>query len=101
MDELADEPEYGAVTWTSDYDVDPTTLALSDKVTVLEDWSRRVLAHGAVEHVTAMVLAVVEDKHFADLTESACDDALSRGHIFEELGRRAEELDPVRQRNLR
>jgi TldD protein len=66
--ELADEPGYGAVNWTSAYEIDPTTVTMAEKAALLEDWSRRLLDHPAVDHVTAYVLAVVEDKHFADLT---------------------------------
>jgi TldD protein len=66
--ELADEPPYGEAVWSSAYDIDPTTVPLAEKMALFEDWSRRLLAHSAVDHVTAYVLAVVEDKHFADLT---------------------------------
>jgi TldD protein len=66
--DLADEPDYGAVVWSSAYEIDPATVPVADKVAVLEDWSGRLMAHPAVDHVTAYVLAVVEDKHFADLT---------------------------------
>ncbi len=66
--EVAAEPAHGHVQWSSPYDVDPTTVALADKVTLLEDWSSRLMASGTVDHVAARVLAVVEDKHYADLT---------------------------------
>jgi TldD protein len=65
---LAEEPAHGHVRWSSPYDVDPTTVDAADKVAVLEEWSRRLLASPTVDHVGARVLAVVEDKHFADLT---------------------------------
>jgi TldD protein len=65
--ELADEPSYGEVSWTSPYEIDPTTVALADKVDLLADWSGRLLSAGGVDHVTAQLLAVTEDKHFADL----------------------------------
>ncbi len=41
---------------------------MADKVALLEDWSRRLLGSPGVDHVTAYVLAVVEDKHYADLS---------------------------------
>ena len=66
--ELAAEPGYGEVVWTSAYEIDPTLVPVAEKVAALEDWSRRLLGHGAVDHATAYLLAVVEDKHFADLT---------------------------------
>ncbi|MBO0713295.1 MAG: TldD/PmbA family protein [Acidimicrobiales bacterium] len=65
--ELAEEPSYGRVQWVAPYEVDPTAVALADKVAVLEAWSRRLLASPVVDHVTAAVLAVAEDKHYADL----------------------------------
>jgi len=66
--EPADEPVYGEVAWSSAYETDPTTVPLAEKAALLRQWSGRLLAHGAVDHVTAYVLAVVEDKHFADLS---------------------------------
>ncbi|HUY21916.1 MAG TPA: TldD/PmbA family protein [Acidimicrobiales bacterium] len=66
--ELADEPPHGEVQWSSPYEVDPTTVAVADKVALLDDWSGRLLGAPGVDHVAARVLAVVEDKHFADLT---------------------------------
>jgi TldD protein len=66
--ELAPEPSHGVVDWTSAYEIDPGTVPLSDRVGVLEDWSRRLLAHGAVSHVTAEVLSVGEETFLADLS---------------------------------
>jgi TldD protein len=65
--ELADEPGHGAVTWSAPYDIDPVDVPLADKVGRLSDWSGRLLASDAVDHVTAAVLAVTEDKYYADL----------------------------------
>jgi TldD protein len=66
--ELADEPSHGEVTWISSYDDDPTLVPAADKLALLEDWSGRLMRAAGVDHVSAYVLAVVEDKHFADLT---------------------------------
>jgi TldD protein len=65
--EPAEEPPHGTVEWSSPFRTDPTTVPLPEKTALLEDWSRRLLAHPAVAHVTASVLAVREDKHYADL----------------------------------
>ena len=65
--ELADEPGHGVVTWASRYVHDPVDVPLADKVGLLTHWSERLLASGAVDHVTADVLAVTEDKYYADL----------------------------------
>ncbi len=64
---LAEEPVHGAQVWSSVYDVDPVDVPLADKVALLEDWSRRLLAAPGVDHAEAAVLAVTEDKHFASL----------------------------------
>ena len=65
--QLADEPGHGVVTWASQYTLDPVDVPLADKVGLLSEWSERLLASGAVDHVTADVLAVTEDKYYADL----------------------------------
>ncbi|HLN17981.1 MAG TPA: TldD/PmbA family protein [Acidimicrobiales bacterium] len=65
--ELADEPPHGDVTWSSPYTTDPADVPLADKVALLEQWSRRLLDAPGVDHVTAGVLAVSEDKAYADL----------------------------------
>ncbi len=78
--ELAEEPSHGEVTWVSDYDVDPTAVAQSDKVALLEGWSRRILDSPGVDHVTAGVLAVAEDKHYADANGTTCTQRRVRVH---------------------
>jgi len=65
--ELAPEPSYDDVTWVSSYDVDPMTVPLEDKVALLAGWSGRLLAADGVEHSTAVVRQVVENKFYADL----------------------------------
>ncbi|MGO9196397.1 MAG: TldD/PmbA family protein [Acidimicrobiales bacterium] len=64
--ELAPEPSHGRVEWASAYEIDPTTVPLQDKVALLGDWSRRLLAAPGVDHVTASLLAVMEDKYYCD-----------------------------------
>lgn len=65
--ELADEPVHGDVTWVSAYDIDPFSVPLADKITLLGDWSRRLLADDRVDHVDAALLQVLENKFYADL----------------------------------
>ena len=65
--ELAPEPTYPDVQWVSAYEIDPFHIAESDKVALLADWSNRVLAAPAVSHVDAELLAVLENKFYADL----------------------------------
>ena len=64
--ELAEEPAHGPTVWVSSYEVDPMSVPNADKAALLADWSRRLLASPHVDHVVASVLAVVEEKHYAD-----------------------------------
>ena len=64
--ELASEPAHGEQVWVSSYEVDPFTVPTSEKVELLTDWSRRLLAAG-VDHVDASLLQVKENKFFASL----------------------------------
>ena len=65
--ELADEPVYDNVAWVSAYDIDPLSVPVGDKVDLLGEWSRRLLAAGSVRHVSATLEQVVEAKFYADL----------------------------------
>ncbi len=65
--ELAPEPSHGEVTWSSAFDVDPTTVPAADKIALLAEWSGRLGAHPAVAHTTASLLAVSEDTYLAHL----------------------------------
>ncbi|MGC1237740.1 MAG: DNA gyrase modulator, partial [Acidimicrobiales bacterium] len=64
--ELVDEPGHGEVEYSSTFRTDPTTVAMTDKIELLEEWSRRLLAARGVTHVTAELQAVSEFKHYAD-----------------------------------
>jgi TldD protein len=66
--ELADEPSHGESVWSAAYDLDPSGVPMAEKVALLEDWSGRLLRSAGVDHVTASLLAVVEDKHYANLS---------------------------------
>jgi TldD protein len=64
--ERAGEPVHPGSVWVSAYDVDPFTVPTRDKVELLTDWSRRLLASDGVDHVAASVLQVRECKFYAD-----------------------------------
>ena len=64
--ERADEPVHAGVEWCSEYVVDPFTVPLGEKVGLLADRSRRLLATG-VDHVEAGLAVVRENKFYADL----------------------------------
>ncbi len=78
--ELAEEPSHGEATWTSSYDIDPAGIPAAEKVALLEDWSGRLMASAGVDHATANVLAVVEDKHYADLAGTVTTQRRVRVH---------------------
>ncbi|GAA0624292.1 TldD/PmbA family protein [Sporichthya brevicatena] len=65
--ELAPEPVYPDVTWVSAYEIDPFTIPEPEKIALLADWSNRVLRAPGVSHVDAELLAVLENKFYADL----------------------------------
>jgi TldD protein len=68
--ELAPEPSHGDVTWSSAFQIDPTTVPAADKIELLADWSRRLDDHPAVAHTTASLLAVSEESYLADLNDT-------------------------------
>jgi TldD protein len=64
--ELADEPVYSDVHWVSSYEIDPFDVAAADKIDVLADYSRRLLAGEGVDHVSAAYHGVKEQSFFAN-----------------------------------
>lgn len=69
--ELAPEPVYDDVTWVSAYDLDPTTVSLSEKTALLTHWTSRLRSHPVVSHASATLLQVHEVKFYVDLAGSA------------------------------
>ena len=65
--ELAPEPAHGDVTWSSAFEVDPSTVPMADKIGLLAEWSERLGRHAAVSHTTASLRAVSEQTYLADL----------------------------------
>lgn len=63
---LAPEASHGDRTWISSYEVDPFEVPDTEKIALLADWSKRLLAADAVTHVDATVIAVKENKFYAD-----------------------------------
>ena len=66
--ELAPEPVHGDVTWISSYDVNPLEVPTADKADLLVNWTNRLRTHAAVEHATAELEQVQENKFYADLS---------------------------------
>jgi len=65
--ELADEPVHDEVTWVSPYAVNPLEVPTADKASLLVNWTNRLREHGFVEHATANLEQVQENKYYADL----------------------------------
>jgi TldD protein len=64
--ELADEPGHGEVAWVSSYVTDPFDVSVSDKIALLAQWSRELLAHHGIDHVDASLHTVKECKFYSD-----------------------------------
>jgi TldD protein len=66
--DLAPEPSHGEQTWVSDYRVDPFEVPAADRVALLLDRERRLLAADEVHHTASRFAAVKEQKFYADLS---------------------------------
>ncbi|MEU8132560.1 TldD/PmbA family protein [Streptodolium elevatio] len=64
--ELAPEPVYEDAVWVSSYEVNPFDVAEADRIALLAQWSRDLLAADGVDHVDASLMAVQENKFYAD-----------------------------------
>jgi TldD protein len=65
--ELAPEPVYDDVAWCSAYEVNPFDVPLAEKSALLEGWTRGLVGAEAVEHASASLQQVQENKFYADL----------------------------------
>src|SRR5690606_16981591 len=64
--ELAAEPVYPDVTWVSAYEISPFDVPDTEKIDRMVGNSVRVLAQDDVDHVTASLQQVQENKFYAD-----------------------------------
>ncbi|WNI14949.1 TldD/PmbA family protein [Actinacidiphila sp. ITFR-21] len=64
--ELADEPVHADRVWVSSYEINPFDVPDAEKSALLADWSSRLLAAEGVSHADASLLAVQENKFYAD-----------------------------------
>jgi TldD protein len=69
--ELASEPVYRDASWVSSYRIDPFTVPLADKITVLDEYSGRLLAADGINHVSASLMSVKEQTFYADAAGSS------------------------------
>jgi TldD protein len=78
--ELADEPAHPDAVWAGDHDIDPFTVPLQDKVGLLAEWSRRLLATDGVEHTDVIFQAEKEAKFYADSSGTSTTQQRVRMH---------------------
>ncbi|WP_166138557.1 TldD/PmbA family protein [Nocardioides ochotonae] len=64
--ELAAEPTHRDVTWVGPCEIDPFATPLADKAAVLIDWTERLRRGADVDHASAYLLQVHENKYYAD-----------------------------------
>ncbi|HET7387034.1 MAG TPA: TldD/PmbA family protein [Nocardioidaceae bacterium] len=65
--QLAPEPVHDDVAWVSDYDLDPLSVPLAEKVDLLSEWSHRLCEAPGVAHSSVVLRQVVENKFYTDL----------------------------------
>ncbi|CAB4721467.1 MAG: TldD/PmbA family protein [Actinobacteria bacterium] len=66
--QIAPEPAYDDVTWVSSYVTNPLDVPVADKAAVLIDWTERLRTGAAVDHASAFLQQVQENKFYADLS---------------------------------
>ena len=78
--QLADEPVYPSATWVSSYDINPFDVAPADRAALLMAWTSALLDQPGVDHADATVLAVQENKFYADLAGTTTTQQRVRVH---------------------
>jgi TldD protein len=63
---LVEEPVHADQTWVSSYEEDPFDVPVAAKIDLLTGWSRRLAERPVVDHVSASVHQVRENKFYAD-----------------------------------
>jgi TldD protein len=94
--ELAPEPVHDDVTWISSYDLNPFDVPTADKAALLIDWTNRLRTGAAVDHATAYLLQVQENKFYADLAGTRTTQQRIRLQPgFEAMGTGADTFDSM------
>ncbi len=78
--ELAPEPAYGNVSFVGPFEIDPTSVALDERVGLFSGWSEQLLSAPGIDHVTASLHSVNENKHFASLAGTVANQRRVRIH---------------------
>jgi TldD protein len=94
--ELAPEPRYDDVAWSSSYVINPFEVALGEKVALLEDWTRRLVAAAPVDHARASLQQIQENKFYTDLSGTTTTQQRIRLHpVVEAYGSRGDRFDSM------
>lgn len=94
--ELADEPVHADATWISSYLVNPLDVPVREKADLLIDWTDRLRRGAAVDHASAHLLQVQENKYYADLAGTRTTQQRVRLHPgFEAMGTGADAFDSM------
>ena len=94
--QLAPEPSYDDVAWCSAYDVNPFDVPLAEKAALLESWTRRLDEAAAVDHASASLQQVQENKFYTDLAGTTTTQQRVRLQPFVEAhGSRGDHFDSM------
>jgi len=94
--ELAPEPVYDDVAWSSPYVVNPFDVSLAEKTALLEGWTHRLLGADAVDHARASLQQVQENKFYTDLAGTTTTQQRIRLQPFVEAhGSRGDHFDSM------
>src|SRR6478735_3917878 len=93
---LAPEPVHADVEWVSAYDVNPFDVAVPEKAALLIGWTERLRTGAAVDHASAFLLQVQENKYYADLAGTRTTQQRVRLQPgFEAMGAGADAFDSM------
>ncbi len=94
--EIAAEPVHADVTWVSDYEINPLEVPTAEKAALLIDWTNRLRTGAAVDHASAYLQQVQENKYYADLTGTSTTQQRVRLQPgFEAMGTGADTFDSM------
>ena len=94
--EIAPEPVHADVTWISSYQVNPLEVPTAEKAALLIDWTNRLRTGAAVDHASAYLQQVQENKYYADLAGTRTTQQRVRLQPgFEAMGTGADTFDSM------
>jgi TldD protein len=94
--EIAPEPVHQDVTWVSSYLVNPLEVPVAEKAALLIDWTDRLRTGAAVDHASAYLLQVQENKYYEDLAGTRTTQQRVRLQPgFEAMGAGADTFDSM------